>query len=151
MTSTKHLHKFCDKSCESTKLVSSQQKHNLKYKPRKHDLIHLYGMQDVSLLGGIWKKVQSWLVFREKQRESNIKLGGENYNHIMERKRPTGKQRQMRLKHQEIGHYCFAVKQFPAAVKGTDKDRKAKTQENKEKAGDKNTKFHLFCWRKEEK
>lgn len=50
----------------------------------------------------------------------------------------------MRLKYQEIGHYCFAVKQFPAPVKGTDKDR-GKTQENKEKAEDKNMKIYLFC------
>lgn len=62
----------------------------------------------------------------------------------MERKRPTGKQRKTRLKYQEIGHYCFAVKQFPAPVKGTDKDR-GKTQENKEKAEDKNMKIYLFC------
>lgn len=51
----------------------------------------------------------------------------------------------MQLKFQEIGHCCFAVKQFPAPVKVTDKGKKAKTQVNKEKAGDKNMKIHLFC------
>lgn len=60
MTSTNHLHKFCDKSSKNTKLVSSQQKHKLKHEPRKHALIHhLYGIQDISLFSGIWKKVQS--------------------------------------------------------------------------------------------